>query len=370
MLRRCLATPHPCFGMIPPPRPATPGSASTAAAPGNDYGTMLQIRNVQMLPDGRSIVETWGSWRFRIMERGVLDGYTVARIERVDDFEEELDVCVDGESEEGEGQLEGAVARAAGGGEGAGAGPSSGVAGEVGARRRTPTNEQLMAVCREFLEELKEGTPWVGQHLNVNYVPMPEDAARFSFWMALVRLPRRVSFYNPLQYTDFIAASPDPRARKVQTAPHPLAAAAAAARRALDRAAAQQLVSPPSCSPPRPLPPSVCPRRLPSTRLMPRPKVPRLRLCLLHAGGSLVAVRSADARAAPAPAARRAPRHDGLPPPRRPRPRPRCDDDAPRGAGGRARGRVGAGADVGGGWGCGVVWEGVGGGRFCWDWDC
>jgi Lon protease-like protein len=43
---------------------------------------MLEIRGVQMLPDGRSMVETWGTFRFRILERSSLDGYAVARIER------------------------------------------------------------------------------------------------------------------------------------------------------------------------------------------------------------------------------------------------------------------------------------------------
>ncbi len=74
MLRRCLESPNPCFGMIMHPRPG--------ASAGSEFGTMLEIRSVQMLPDGRSIVETWGSYRFRIMERATLDGYMVGRIER------------------------------------------------------------------------------------------------------------------------------------------------------------------------------------------------------------------------------------------------------------------------------------------------
>ena len=73
MLRRCLEAPTPFFGMIMPPK---------AGCPPVDYGTILEIRSVQMLPDGRSIVETWGSTRFRILERGFLDGYMVGRIER------------------------------------------------------------------------------------------------------------------------------------------------------------------------------------------------------------------------------------------------------------------------------------------------
>ncbi len=75
MLRRCLESATPQFGMIMAPKP---GAVSTQV----DYGTMLEIRSVQMLPDGRSMVETWGSFRFRILERGTLDGYMVGRTER------------------------------------------------------------------------------------------------------------------------------------------------------------------------------------------------------------------------------------------------------------------------------------------------
>lgn len=75
MLRRCLESQNPRFGMIMAPKPG-------AGSPQTDYGTMLEIRSVQMLPDGRSMVETWGTFRFRILERGTLDGYMVGRIER------------------------------------------------------------------------------------------------------------------------------------------------------------------------------------------------------------------------------------------------------------------------------------------------
>jgi Lon protease-like protein len=43
---------------------------------------MLEIRAVRMLPDGRSLVHTWGVTRFRILERGMRDGYMVARVEQ------------------------------------------------------------------------------------------------------------------------------------------------------------------------------------------------------------------------------------------------------------------------------------------------
>lgn len=71
MLRRCIESANPRFGMILPAR----GGAT-------EYGTMLEIRSIQTLNDGRSMVETVGSWRFKVLEKGGLDGYTVGRVER------------------------------------------------------------------------------------------------------------------------------------------------------------------------------------------------------------------------------------------------------------------------------------------------
>lgn len=46
-----------------------------------DYGCMLEIQNLDYLPDGRSLVETIGRRRFRVLQRGLLDGYHIAEIE-------------------------------------------------------------------------------------------------------------------------------------------------------------------------------------------------------------------------------------------------------------------------------------------------
>ncbi|KAG8957083.1 hypothetical protein FRC00_004486, partial [Tulasnella sp. 408] len=143
-------TSDPGFGMILPPR--------TNALPGaEEYGTMLEIKSVQMLPDGRSMVETKGTYRFRIAEKGTLDGYMVARIVRIDDLPDDADDL-----------LEQTLTV-----------PQQGLAPE-------PTVEQLMETCREFYDQLKDGTaPWVVQQLNSTYGPMPEDPSTFGFWMAV-----------------------------------------------------------------------------------------------------------------------------------------------------------------------------------------
>lgn len=47
---------------------------------------MLQIRNVHFLPDGRSVVDTVGGKRFRVLKRGMKDGYCTADIEYLEDI--------------------------------------------------------------------------------------------------------------------------------------------------------------------------------------------------------------------------------------------------------------------------------------------
>lgn len=50
-----------------------------------DYGCMLIIRSVHFLPDGRSVVDTIGGKRFRVLSRGMKDGYSTADIEHLED---------------------------------------------------------------------------------------------------------------------------------------------------------------------------------------------------------------------------------------------------------------------------------------------
>lgn len=63
-----------------------------------DFGCMLQIRSVHFLPDGRSVVDTIGGKRFRVLSRGMRDGYCIANIKYLEDMkvctsDEFLDYC-------------------------------------------------------------------------------------------------------------------------------------------------------------------------------------------------------------------------------------------------------------------------------------
>ncbi|XP_053772514.1 LON peptidase N-terminal domain and RING finger protein 1 isoform X1 [Desmodus rotundus] len=61
-----------------------------------DYGCMLQIRNVHFLPDGRSVVDTVGGKRFRVLKRGMKDGYCTADIEYLEDVKVENEDEIEG----------------------------------------------------------------------------------------------------------------------------------------------------------------------------------------------------------------------------------------------------------------------------------
>lgn len=50
-----------------------------------DYGCMLEILTLELLPDGRSYVDTVGGSRFKVLKRGQRDGYHTADIEYLED---------------------------------------------------------------------------------------------------------------------------------------------------------------------------------------------------------------------------------------------------------------------------------------------
>ncbi|CAB1336987.1 unnamed protein product [Coregonus sp. 'balchen'] len=55
-----------------------------------DYGSLLEIRNVEFFADGRSIVDTIGIRRFKVIEHNQRDGYNTANIEYLEDVKVEV----------------------------------------------------------------------------------------------------------------------------------------------------------------------------------------------------------------------------------------------------------------------------------------
>lgn len=228
MIRRCLESGHPRFGMVMHSQDVsgpTPGMSS--------YGTMLEIKTVQMLPDGRSMIETVGSSRFRVLETGGLDGYIVGRIEPVDDVPPDLEAELElasvgllgrwssGDDSAAQAQVEDSVRasqptaptstnadpahvrltpaeareahnvfQAALGLDALAALQETGDAPLVASPALLKrTTAELVAACLGFIDTLRSGSaPWLMTRLNDTYGPMPDasDVAAFGYWMALV----------------------------------------------------------------------------------------------------------------------------------------------------------------------------------------
>ena len=79
MIRRCMESGSRSFGMC------IPEEGKEFA----DVGTILEIKEITVMPDGRSIIKTVGSQRFHVLERGMKDGYCTAKIKWLKDEKEE-----------------------------------------------------------------------------------------------------------------------------------------------------------------------------------------------------------------------------------------------------------------------------------------
>uniref|UniRef100_A0A8C8RED2 LON peptidase N-terminal domain and ring finger 1 n=1 Tax=Pelusios castaneus TaxID=367368 RepID=A0A8C8RED2_9SAUR len=75
MMRRCQETGTKMFGMC----------MYESEKSFTDYGCMLEIQQMEFLADGRSLVDTVGRRRFRVLRRGHRDGYNTADIEYLED---------------------------------------------------------------------------------------------------------------------------------------------------------------------------------------------------------------------------------------------------------------------------------------------
>ncbi|GAA5917695.1 hypothetical protein JCM6882_003474 [Rhodosporidiobolus microsporus] len=171
MIRRALESPSQSFGMLLPLK--TPGGGETV----NEFGTMLRITSSNVLEDGRMILETVGTHRFRLLERGMLDGYTVGRIERVEDVSPEQEAALE----------RAALARnedpdiewAEPGQEGPSRPPMTG--------NVELDTEQLMRICLDFIRTLRAGSaPWVVERLNRTVGDIPTDPSAFTWFAAEV----------------------------------------------------------------------------------------------------------------------------------------------------------------------------------------
>lgn len=169
MIRRVVDSGDGKFGMVMYNRRGRTQDDDLGNVPFMQYGTLLMVERYELLPDGRSLVIATGVSRFKVLEAAELDGYHVARTERVDDIslaeEERLEAT-----------------------ETAGAAipdPTQGPNAEP--PLDSMSTQELLNQTRDFIRRQRQaGAPWLHPRVMLAYGPVPTDAARFPWWFASI----------------------------------------------------------------------------------------------------------------------------------------------------------------------------------------
>ncbi|CAG8070186.1 unnamed protein product [Penicillium salamii] len=169
MIRRVIENGNGKFGMVMYNRRGRLQLGHLDDAPFMQYGTLLMIERYELLPDGRSLVVATGVSRFKITDSVMLDGYYVAKTERVEDIplaeEERLEALET--SSNGEDVLPESI-------------PSD-------PELDSMSTQQLLLTAREFISnQRRSGAPWLHPRVMLAYGPIPVDAARFPWWFASI----------------------------------------------------------------------------------------------------------------------------------------------------------------------------------------
>ncbi|KAG8631943.1 hypothetical protein KVT40_001083 [Elsinoe batatas] len=142
------------------------------------YGTLLRIENAQLMPDGTSIIETRGVSRFKILAAGTLDGYSVGRVERVEDVplseEEAIETQETSLPPTAENDVEGLITRM--------------------------STQQLLDLGHDFIRRMQaRSAPWLHEGILQAYGGPPDDASVFPYWFASILPINDVAKYQMLQ---------------------------------------------------------------------------------------------------------------------------------------------------------------------------
>ncbi|KAF2843315.1 hypothetical protein M501DRAFT_994205 [Patellaria atrata CBS 101060] len=139
------------------------------------YGTMLRILNVQMLPDGRSLIECIGTTRFKVLRWSQLDGYIVGSVERIEDVSLAEEERIEAE--------ETSVAAPA-----LNAPPTpDNISIDPSVLVNRLSTRRLLIHGVEFIEKMRANSaPWLHQRILDAYGQPPDDPALFPYWFACV----------------------------------------------------------------------------------------------------------------------------------------------------------------------------------------
>ncbi|KAK3944229.1 PUA-like domain-containing protein [Diplogelasinospora grovesii] len=146
-----------------------------------ELGTMLRIVSVEFFPDGRSLIETVGVSRFRIVRRALLDGYIVAKTERI------TDISMAEEEEQEAREISRRVSQPPATPDGSGAPPERGRFPRTRVEIETTSTTDLMDFGVDFVNRMRaHSVQWLASRMLTIYGECPADPALFPWWLASI----------------------------------------------------------------------------------------------------------------------------------------------------------------------------------------
>lgn len=196
MIRRCMEGDR-TFGMILPRRARHPGDTYF-----HELGTLLRISNVHYYPDGRSLIETTGVSRFRILSHGSVDGYAVGKIKRIDDVsleEEEASEALEATPEPSSASSSPIERTTSASGPSPSAVERKSRSPEAVNEIDTMSTQRLMDYALDFVHRMQaQSVPWLTERMITIYGACPADPALFPWWLASMLPVRDVEKYRLL----------------------------------------------------------------------------------------------------------------------------------------------------------------------------
>ncbi|KAI5778922.1 PUA-like domain-containing protein [Geopyxis carbonaria] len=151
------------FGMVIPNKTGEP-QGDLGITPFMEYGTLLQIEQIHVYPDGRSHIWTVGVGKFKVKKWGFRDDYIVAKTERLDDLplaeEEALEAFQ--------------TARIT---------PTT----DLSPPWSRLSTQALLHACHGFVDHMQAlSAPWLHESNILAFGPRPDDPVMFPYWLATV----------------------------------------------------------------------------------------------------------------------------------------------------------------------------------------
>jgi Lon protease-like protein len=162
MIRRVLENGTRKFGMV---AYKSPREYQQGGSHWQEYGTVLFVDRMELLPDGRSLLETRGLYKFRILESGMVDGYLSGRVQRVDDISVHEEELIEARETSVAAPLE----------------------DDEASRIQRSSTQHLLQYGLDFIRQAQDRSArWLHQRVLAAYGQPPEDAATFPYWLASV----------------------------------------------------------------------------------------------------------------------------------------------------------------------------------------